>query len=97
MLDYYGVPDVGPTSSVTPGTTTSDRSPDWPRSGIADRLPAERADCDRAHVVAAFGRLDPNVRADTSGADLLRDLPAAAVYSYAGRTWRPRSPRVVRR
>jgi putative intracellular protease/amidase len=38
----------------------------------------------RAHVVGAFGRSDPNVRAGTSSADLLRDDPDADVYTYPG-------------
>src|SRR5262249_1354437 len=37
-----------------------------------------------ARVVGAFGQSDPNVRADTSTADLLRDDPQAHVYTYAG-------------
>ena len=37
-----------------------------------------------ARVVAAFGQFDPNVWADTSSADLIRDDPHAHVYTYPG-------------
>ncbi|QEH34963.1 Alpha/beta hydrolase family protein [Aquisphaera giovannonii] len=84
VLDYYGVPDVRaylsrhardrvfrPISGLAPY-----------RPGVVSRLSGALET--PAHVVAAFGRSDPNVRADASSADLLRDSPGANVYTYAG-------------
>ncbi len=84
VLDYYGVPDVRaylqrhasdyvyrPVSGLAPF-----------RTSVVSRLsgPIQTS----AHVVAAFGQFDPNVRADTSKADLLADIPNAQVYTYSG-------------
>ncbi len=84
VLDYYGVPDVQaylqrhsldhdyrPISGLAPF-----------RAPIVSLLSGPLTTS--AHVVAAFGQYDPNVRADTSSADLLRDDPNADVYIYPG-------------
>ena len=84
VLDYYGVPDVQsylqrhsadhnyrPISGLAPF-----------RASVVSLLSGPIAT--RAHVVAAFGQFDPNVRADTSAADLHRDDPAARIYTYPG-------------
>ena len=84
VLDYYGVPDVReylqrhrfdhnvrPISGLAPF-----------RAGIVSLLSGPLTT--KAHVVAAFGLFDPNVRSDTSSADLLRDDPDAHVYTYTG-------------
>jgi dienelactone hydrolase len=84
VLDYYGVPDVRaylqrhradhnvrPISGLAPF-----------RASVVSLLSGPVAT--PAHVVAAFGRNDPNVRADTSSADLLQDDPGAAIYTYNG-------------
>lgn len=84
VLDYYGVPDVEaylqrhsrdhnvrPISGLSPF-----------RPPLVSLLSGPLAT--RAHVVAAFGRFDPNVRSDTSSADLLHDDPNADVYTYPG-------------
>jgi dienelactone hydrolase len=84
VLDYYGVPDVGAYLQ------RHARDHDYrPISGLAPFRPAVVSVlsgplASRAHVVGAFGLRDPNVRADTSSADLLRDDPNADVYTYNG-------------
>ncbi len=84
VLDYYGVPDVRaflnrhaadhfvrPISGLAPFRANTVAAFSGPLNTSA-------------HVVAAFGQSDPNVRADTSAADLLADHPGAAVYTYPG-------------
>jgi dienelactone hydrolase len=84
VLDYYGVPDIRaylqrhagdrnfrPISGLAPF-----------RASVVSLLSGPISTS--AHVVAAFGQFDPNVRADTSEADLLADHPDAQVYRYAG-------------
>lgn len=84
VLDYYGVPDV----RAYLQRHAADHNV-RPVSGLAPFRPSAVAllsgpVATTAHVVAAFGRDDPNVRADTSSADLLRDDPAAHVDTYPG-------------
>lgn len=84
VLDYYGVPDV----RAYLGRHAADHN-FRPISGLAPFRPSLVALLSgpvktSAHVVAAFGAYDPNVRADTSTADLLRDDPHADVYTYPG-------------
>lgn len=81
VLDYYGVPDVR--------AYLARHGSDRPISGLAPfRRPLvslfSGPAATGAHVVAAFGRRDPNVGPDTSGADLLGDDSAAVVYTYPG-------------
>lgn len=84
VLDYYGVPDVRSYLQ----RHANDRN-FRPISGLAPfKAPLvsllSGPVMTRAFVVAAFGQFDPNVRADTSSSDLLRDDPAAHVYVYPG-------------
>jgi dienelactone hydrolase len=84
VLDYYGVPDV----QAYLQRHARDRNL-RPISGLAPFRPPLVALLSgpvttQAHVVAAFGLSDPNVRADTSSADLLRDDPSADIYTYHG-------------
>jgi dienelactone hydrolase len=84
VLDYYGVPDV----QAYLQRHARDRNY-RPISGLAPFRPSvvsllSGPVATQAHVVAAFGQDDPNVRADTSSADLLRDVPDADVYIYPG-------------
>jgi len=84
VLDYYGVPDV------RAYLERHARDHNFrPISGLAPFRPAlvsllSGPLVTGAHVVAAFGLRDPNVRAVTSSADLLRDDPSADVYTYPG-------------
>jgi dienelactone hydrolase len=83
-LDYYGVPDIR--------AYLQRHSIDHklrPISGLAPFRPAvvsllSGPLATSARVIAAFGERDPNVRPDTSSADLLRDDPSAHIYTYAG-------------
>ncbi len=81
VLDYYGVPDVR--------AYLARHGSDRPISGLAPfrrpivSLLSGPLDTE-AHVVAAFGQRDPNVRPGTSDADLLDDDPTAACYAYPG-------------
>ena len=84
VLDYYGVPDVRAYLQRHAGDHVY-----RPISGLApfrDSLVSTLSGPigTSAHVVAAFGEFDPNVRADTSAADLLQDDPGADVYTYPG-------------
>ena len=81
VLDYYGVPDVQ--------ASLQRHRNNRPISGLAPFRPSvvsllSGPVTTAAHVVGAFGQFDPNVRADTSSADLLRDDPNAHVYTYPG-------------
>jgi dienelactone hydrolase len=84
VLDYYGVPDV------QAYLQRHARDHNFrPISGLAPFRPSltsllSGSVTTQAHVVAAFGLSDPNVRADTSSADLLRDDPSADIYTYHG-------------
>ncbi len=84
VLDYYGVPDV------QAYLRRHARDHNFrPISGLAPFRPSLTSLLSgpvttHAHVVAAFGLSDPNVRADTSSADLLRDDPSADIYTYHG-------------
>ena len=84
VLDYYGVPDV----QSYLNRHSADHN-DRPISGLAPfrqsvvSLLSGKLTTS-ARVIAAFGQYDPNVQAGTSSADLLRDDPAAHVYTYAG-------------
>jgi dienelactone hydrolase len=81
VLDYFGVPDAQayldghgsrqPVVGLAPY-----------RSSVVSLLSGPLTT--QAHVVAAFGRNDPNVQPATSTADLLRDDPSADVYTYPG-------------
>jgi dienelactone hydrolase len=84
VLDYYGVPDIQaylqrhardhiyrPISGLAPFRTSL-------TSLLSGPLVTQ------AQVIGAFGQFDPNVRADTSSADLLRDDVNAHVYTYSG-------------
>ena len=81
VLDNFGVPDVQayldrngnrqPIAGLAPY-----------RSSVVSLLSGPLST--QAHVVAAFGRKDPNVQPPPSTADLLRDDPSAAVYTYPG-------------
>ena len=84
VLDYYGVPDIQ--SYLNRHAADHNYRP---ISGLAPFRPSAVSLLSgpvttSAHVVAAFGQFDPNVRADTSSADLLRDVPTASVYTYPG-------------
>ena len=84
VLDYYGVPDV----RAFLARHAQDHRVN-PIAGLAPFRPPIVAMLSgpiatEAHVVAAFGAADPNVRADTSTADLLADLPTATSYTYPG-------------
>jgi dienelactone hydrolase len=84
VLDYYGVPDIQAYLQRHSGDHNY-----RPISGLAPFRPSlvsllSGPLATSAHVVAAFGRYDPNVRADTSSADLLRDDPNAQSYTYPG-------------
>jgi dienelactone hydrolase len=84
VLDYYGVPDI----SAYLQRHLIDHNL-RPISGLAPFRPPLVALLSgrlatSAHVVAAFGERDPNVRPDTSLADLLGDDPSAHVYTYPG-------------
>jgi hypothetical protein len=84
VLDYYGVPDIQAYLQRHSGDHN-----DRPISGLAPFRPSlvsllSGPIATSAHVVAAFGQYDPNVRADTSSADLLRDDPNAQSYTYPG-------------
>lgn len=84
VLDYYGVPDV----RAYLDRHVNDHSL-RPISGLAPFRPStvwllSGSIATSAHVVAAFGQFDPNVRASTSSADLLQDHPEAKVYTYPG-------------
>ena len=84
VLDYYGVPDV----RAYLQRHADDRNY-RPISGLAPFRPSAVALLSgplstSARVVAAFGQRDPNVDAETSSADLLRDDPEAHVYTYPG-------------
>ena len=84
VLDYYGVPDVRAYLHRHEGDRVY-----RPIAGLAPFRPSVVARLSGpiatdALLVAAFGRRDPNVRADTSGADLVADHPNAHVYTYWG-------------
>jgi dienelactone hydrolase len=84
VLDYYGVPDV---QAYLDRHSVDDN--DRPISGLAPFRTSvvsllSGPIATSAYVVAAFGAFDPNVRPDTSSADLLRDDPNAHVYTYSG-------------
>jgi hypothetical protein len=85
VLDYCGVPDVRAYLQRHAGDHNY-----RPISGLAPFRPPlisllSGPVATQAHVVGAFGQYDPNVRADTSSTDLLRDDPNADVYTYSGR------------
>jgi hypothetical protein len=81
VLDNFGVPDV---------RAYLDRHGSrQPIAGLAPFRPSVVSLLSgplttQAHVVAAFGRNDPNVQPAPSTADLLRDDPSADVYTYPG-------------
>lgn len=84
VLDEYGVPDI----QAYLRRHSADHNL-RPISGLAPFRPSAVSLLSgpittSAHVVAAFGLYDPNVRADTSSADLLRDDPGAQIYTYPG-------------
>jgi dienelactone hydrolase len=84
VLDYYGVPDV----RLYLQRHSSDHNY-RPISGLAPFRDSTVSLLSgpistSAHIVAAFGQFDPNVRADTSSADLLEDNASAHVYVYPG-------------
>jgi dienelactone hydrolase len=84
VLDYYGVPDIRaylerhridhklrPISGLAPF-----------RPPLVSLLSGPLTTS--AHVIAAFGDRDPNVRSDASSADLLGDDPYSHIYTYNG-------------
>ena len=84
VLDYYGVPDI----QAYLHRHAADHKL-RPISGLAPFRPPlvsllSGTLATSAHVIAAFGARDPNVRSDTSSADLLRDDPSAHIYAYPG-------------
>jgi putative intracellular protease/amidase len=84
VLDYYGVPDVR--------AYLERHASDHVYRPISGLAPFRRALvlllsgplATQAHVVAAFGQYDPNVRPGTSSVDLINDDPNADVYAYRG-------------
>ena len=84
VLDYYGVPDI----QAYRDRHAADRN-FRPIAGLAPYHPKAVSLLSgpvttSAHIAAAFGQFDPNVRADTSSSDLLHDTPGADVFTYPG-------------